>query len=386
MRLAPLRVAAVLLLTVGSASIASPAFAADPASDFTVSVSGASATITGYVGGKTVVDIPSTVSVAGVDYAVTAIGINAFRGNSLPQDVTAVTIPDSVVTIGDNAFRGDLLTSVVIPDSVVSIGTFAFYNNQLTSVNFGDSLTTLSNNSFRGNYLTALTIPASVTSIGNNTFADNATGANSLTSVIFEGSAPSITAAGGSGSFTGAGPTVYYYAGTTGFSALWNGYVARQISAARSSITVDPTGAVVADGNATSTATITVRDDVLSPVAGVPVSLAAPAGLSASSMSCTTAADGTCSVALTSVVAGSYVLAARIGSDPTPLTVTIRFAAVAVAPVDLGVPAPEPAAELAATGIDVAWPLASGLLALIVGLGLLASAATRLRMAPRRTR
>src|SRR4051812_16882322 len=131
MRLAPLRVAAVVLLAVGSASIANPAFAADPASDFTVSVSGASATITGYVGGKTVVDIPSTVSVAGVDYAVTAIGINAFRGNSLPQDVTAVTIPDSVVTIGDNAFRGDLLTSVVIPDSVVSIGTFAFYNNQL---------------------------------------------------------------------------------------------------------------------------------------------------------------------------------------------------------------------------------------------------------------
>ncbi|HEY0259216.1 MAG TPA: leucine-rich repeat protein [Lacisediminihabitans sp.] len=381
----PFRAAAVMLITAGTLFAASPAVAADPATDFTYTLSGSTATITGYVGGKTVVDIPAVLSVGGTDFAVTAIAVNAFRGNFLPSQLTSVTIPDSVVTIGDNAFRGDVLTSIVIPDSVVTIGTYAFYNNLLTSVTFGDSVTALGNNSFRGNYLTSLTIPASVTSIGNNTFADNTTESNVLTSVIFAGAAPTtFTPMGTAGSFSGGGPTLYYYAGATGFAASWNGYAAREISAAESDLALTPT-VVVADGTATATATVTVRDDTHAPVAGVPVVFTVPGGVPASAIGCTTAADGTCVITLTSTSAATYALAARVGSDPAVLSQTVTFNAVsgAVIPIPPADAAPvDP--ELAATGVDAGGPLMLALGAFASGLVLLGVVGIRRRNALRR--
>lgn len=49
------------------------------------------------------ITIPSTVTVDGVTYKVTAIADNAFKNN---KKVTKVVIPDNIITIGKNAFNG----------------------------------------------------------------------------------------------------------------------------------------------------------------------------------------------------------------------------------------------------------------------------------------
>ena len=368
MRHVSTRTAAVLIIAVAAALLAaSPAVAADPTTDFTYTLGANSATITGYTGGHTVVDVPSVIIAGGVTYPVASIGSNAFRGNLLPAPLTSVIIPDTVIAIGDNAFRGDLLTSVVIPNSVTSIGTYAFYNNVLTSVALGDSLTTIGNNSFRGNSLTALAIPASVTSIGNYTFADNAAGANTLTSAIFAGAAPTtFTAFGVAGSFSTTSTIIYYYAGASGFTPVWNGYTARAISAATSDLTITPSGSVVADGVAHSAVTVTVRDDTHAVVVGVPIAFTVPAAVSASSANCTTLADGTCSISISSLAAATYAITANVGSDRDLLSQNISF---------LAIPDPAHSAEpsipaLANTGANTTMPLALGGSFLILGLAL----------------
>lgn len=88
--------------------------------------------------------IPSSVSYNGDNYAVTAIGDDAF---DWCEDLTSVLIPNSVTSIGNDAFWGcTKLSSVTIPNGVKSIGWWAFMNC---------------------NSLVSLEIPASVTSIGN---------------------------------------------------------------------------------------------------------------------------------------------------------------------------------------------------------------------------
>lgn len=68
--------------------------------------------------------IPANVNYEGVDYAVTAIGDDAFRGI---ESITSVTLPNTLVTIGAGAFWDCSLTSVTIPASVESIGEEAFW-------------------------------------------------------------------------------------------------------------------------------------------------------------------------------------------------------------------------------------------------------------------
>jgi len=342
MRRAPFSAATALLIVASSLLVAGPAEAANPSSDFDYTISAGNVTITDYLGTGSDVDIPATFSYAGTVYPVTAIGDNAFRGNGIQGDgngvyLTSLVIPNSVVTIGANAFRGGVLTSIVIPDSVVTIGTFAFYNNSLTKVSFGSSLTTIGNNSFRGNYLTTVTIPRSVTTIGNNTFAENNDDVNTLTSAIFEGNAPALTAANApgvvTGTFSDAGPILYYYAGATGFTTMYRGYATREISAAESDLSISPTAAVDADGTQTITLTATVRDNTEAVVAGVPVVFTVPTGVTASAASCTTAVAGTCAITLTSTTVGTFAITAKIGSDTAQLTQSVTFVEPPVAPV-----------------------------------------------------
>jgi BspA type Leucine rich repeat region (6 copies)/Bacterial Ig-like domain (group 1) len=375
------RAAAVLLL-VGAATLVavSPASAANPSTDFTFTFSGTSATITHYAGTDPVVDIPATVTVGGTDYDVTTIGTDAFRGNDLLTQLTSVTIPDSVTTIGDSAFRGDLLTSIVIPDSVTNIETYAFYGNALTSVTFANSITTLGNNSFRGNDLTLVTIPGSVTSVGNNTFAENA----ALTSVIFDGAAPTtFTAAGAAGSLgPTVGLTVYYYAGATGFTSLWNGYAASAISAADSTLALSPAGPYTADGVTSVTLTVTVNDDADAPVVGVPVAFIIPAAFTATATSCTTGTGGICTIALTSTTAGTQTVSARVGSDPTVISQSITFTAVPGAPVTTGGDSgsgTDSSSSLAFTGVNATVPLILGGSLLVLGLAFLTATLIRRR-------
>ena len=119
-----MKVSLVLLAALFIAS-AHQNLSGDTFGDWTYSISGSQATITGYSGVGGAVEIPAVVN----EISVVALG-NGWPpifgdGNTT---VTSVTIPNSVTSIGEYAFGSCTnLTSVTIPDSVASIGSSAFY-------------------------------------------------------------------------------------------------------------------------------------------------------------------------------------------------------------------------------------------------------------------
>jgi predicted DNA-binding protein YlxM (UPF0122 family) len=149
---------------------------------------------------------------------VTTIGQAAF---SRCENLTAITIPSGVKTIGDTAFMDcTKLTSITIPGSVMSIGLQAFYNcPSLSSLTLMDGITSIGVNAFRQcESITTVTIPKSVTAISQAAFYD----CPRLSSAYFEGNAPEMDTY----VFDKCAPdfTVYYRAGTSGWSNPWNGY------------------------------------------------------------------------------------------------------------------------------------------------------------------
>jgi len=188
-------VAAVAVLVAGVAAV--PAYAAD-----TVTVDGMTFTpedpdrpvgalLTSYSGPGGSVVIPGSVTIAGTEYAVTGIGIDAFREKGLtavdiPSSVTRIgqgaftlnqltslTIPTGVQRIGQVAFGGNKLTSLVLPSTLTRLDTGAFSNNLLTTVDIPASLTELPEAAFYNNLLSSVTLPATMTSIGQAAFRDN---------------------------------------------------------------------------------------------------------------------------------------------------------------------------------------------------------------------
>jgi len=160
---------------------------ADTYGDYTYTVSGGEATITGYGGPGGTVSIPSTIGLG--NYPVTAIGNEAFYECT---SLTAVTIPNSVTAIGKSAFsRCSSLTSIIIPDNVTSIGVWGFaLCTSLASVDIGTSVGDIGNEAFyECTSLTAVTIPSSVTNIGYNAFYK----CTSLTAITVSGSNPEYT-------------------------------------------------------------------------------------------------------------------------------------------------------------------------------------------------
>ena len=116
--------------------------------DWTYSVSGSQATITGYSGAGGAVEIPAVVN----EVSVVKVGDGwppIFGSNN--STVTSVTIPDSVTSIGDYAFYDCVnLTSVTIGNSVTSIGEDAFsFCTSLTSITIPDSVTSIGYYAFR---------------------------------------------------------------------------------------------------------------------------------------------------------------------------------------------------------------------------------------------
>ncbi|MCX6652877.1 MAG: leucine-rich repeat domain-containing protein [Methanomassiliicoccales archaeon] len=166
----------VLLLLLGAFFVvATDTVAADSEGDYTYTVSGGFATITGYTGTGGAITIPSTLG----GYPTVAIGDYAFQDCT---PLTSVTIPDSVISIGYGAFNDcPFLISVTIPDNVTSIGGYAFYAcTSLISVTIPDNVTTIGNGAFTScTSLTNVTIGKGVTSIGLYAFSF----CSSLTSV-----------------------------------------------------------------------------------------------------------------------------------------------------------------------------------------------------------
>ena len=235
------------------------------------------ATITGYVGPGGAVAVPGSIS----GLPVTVIDAAAFSDCT---PLTSITIPDSVTSIGDNAFSDcTSLTSINIGSGVTSIGNNAFSDcTSLTSITIPDSVTSIGDNAFYDCYgLTSITIGSGVTSIGIGTFfgcalltsininPDNSNYASIggvlfnkgvttliaypmgragtsytmpdsvshigeygfydctyLTSLIFNGNAPSVSVHWAEGS--DGGLTAYYRYGATGFTTpTWQGIPCR---------------------------------------------------------------------------------------------------------------------------------------------------------------
>lgn len=84
------------------------------------------------------VTIPSSVTLRGKKYTVTAIGDHAFECCSR---LKAVVIPETVTSIGNCAFLGTGITRLKLPSSLTSIGRCAFMSCQrLVSINIPDNL------------------------------------------------------------------------------------------------------------------------------------------------------------------------------------------------------------------------------------------------------
>ena len=139
------------------------------------------ATVKGATSGSVV--IPASVTYEGVEYSVTSIGSEAFKGRSM----TSVTIPNSVTSIGENAFQGcSGLTSVHISDIAawcrISFGSgyanplhcahhLYLGDEEIKDLVIPNSVTCIERYALWGcSGLTSVTIPGSVTSIGSSAF------------------------------------------------------------------------------------------------------------------------------------------------------------------------------------------------------------------------
>lgn len=160
--------------------------------DYTYTVSGNQATITGIKSDLYgTVTIPSSLG----GYPVGAIGRNAFKDSMgiktliIPDTVTSIdryafyncsgmtslTIGSKVASIGYSAFEGCTgLKTVVIPNSVTEIGDEAFRGcTGLVSVTIGTGLIEIPQYCFAGcNRLQSVTIGKNVTEIGYKAFSD----------------------------------------------------------------------------------------------------------------------------------------------------------------------------------------------------------------------
>lgn len=134
--------------------------------DFTYEDHGdGTATITGYTGNETEIDIPSELN----GLTVTHIRYEAFRNKGL----TRVTFPNSLESIGNSAFVDNRLEKIEIPESVLVIEAHAFQNNALTEVYFAEGLISIRSAAFGRNELTEIQIPSTVEYIGSSAFSVN---------------------------------------------------------------------------------------------------------------------------------------------------------------------------------------------------------------------
>ncbi len=162
---------------------------------YTLSTDGTNtATVTGYTGSPTTINIPEKVTAAegGTEYTVTAIAAHAIEDN---HSLISVQIPSTVTSIGEDIFRTcTKLTSITVDSGnqyFSAADDVLFNKNQTILIKCGegkagsytlpDTVTTIGEDGFElCSKLTSITIPSSVTSIGKSAFS-NCTGLNSIT-------------------------------------------------------------------------------------------------------------------------------------------------------------------------------------------------------------
>ncbi|MEI6796969.1 MAG: leucine-rich repeat domain-containing protein, partial [Methanomassiliicoccales archaeon] len=119
--------ASMLMLCIFSATVPGTATAAVEG-DYTYTVLGDQATITGYTGVGGAILIPSTLG----GKTVEIIGDSAFIGKS---SLTSVVLPNSLISLNHMAFYGcNALTSMDLGSGLISIGSYAFAMSGLTSL------------------------------------------------------------------------------------------------------------------------------------------------------------------------------------------------------------------------------------------------------------
>jgi len=118
----------------------------------------------------TSISVPSTVSIGGRTYNVTAIGASAFKGYT---KATSITIGSNVTSIGSNAFYGcSKAKTASVGSKVTSIGSQAFYKcTALTKVTGCAAVTSVGSSAFYGcSKLATVAGLQKATSIGSKAF------------------------------------------------------------------------------------------------------------------------------------------------------------------------------------------------------------------------
>lgn len=227
--------------------------------NMTFQQNGSEITITAYAGPEGDLVIPDTMN----DMPVARIGAGAFKNmNNLRTitisdnvtqigasaffscpSLTTISIPNGVLNIDQMAFSlCESLTDVVIPQSVTNIAKLAFSDcTNLINLTLSNGVVTIGDWAFYNcPELTNIVIPSSVTTLGAQAFAEctglkktvigngiNGLGSEAfaycpqLASIYFEGNAPVSTPTNLFRNTTHV--TVYYRAGTTGWSNTFAG-------------------------------------------------------------------------------------------------------------------------------------------------------------------
>jgi hypothetical protein len=175
----------------------------------------------------TIPDGITSIGEATFSYCMSLLGIvlpghlTNIGGGAFDQcvDLGSITIPNAVTNIGDSAFLDCVgLTNLTLSSSLTSIGADEFSSCiGLSNITIPAGVTNIGHDAFAEcNGLTSLTIPSGVLSLGSQAFAL----CPALSSVYFDGNAPS---ADSSVLSMDGNPTVYYYAGTSGWSNTFAG-------------------------------------------------------------------------------------------------------------------------------------------------------------------
>ena len=136
--------------------------------DYRYTVEGDTATITGYKGSSSQIEIPAKIN----GYVVGKIGNSAFYCNN---NLNIITIPNTVKEIGDSTFWGcNSLKCITIPNTVKEIGDYAFLEcADLVTVEGGNNIEKIGSRVFDGcSQLQSITLSSSIKECGGRIFAE----------------------------------------------------------------------------------------------------------------------------------------------------------------------------------------------------------------------